>query len=144
MRLLIASAIVVFASGTAFAQSPAPDLKGTWTGTFQTVIYGHNPHHPGSETVANPPRVREIPFTVAVDGQEGNLLWGSAWSDPAQKDPFAATFTPDGQTIIGADSDGTINVTIAEDGRLNFCYSHTGLSPSGSIVATCGILARGE
>ena len=31
------------------AQSTFPDLKGTWTGKGQSVVYGSNPHHPAGQ-----------------------------------------------------------------------------------------------
>ena len=144
MRLLIASAVVAFASGTACAQSPAPDLKGTWTGQMRTVIFGHNSHHPGEESVASPPRVRDIEFTIDIEGQDGALFWGQSWSDPAQKEPLAGSVTPDGKTAIGADTDGSLTISVTGENAMDLCYSHTGLGPSGSIVVTCGSLARGE
>ena len=142
MRILIA-ALLVGASSLALAQD-APDLVGTWTGPFRTVIYGHNPHHPGTETVANPPRVREITFTLEFEGQDGGLLWGHSWSDPAKKEPFALTITGDGKTIIGSDTDGAFSMNIASPDKIDVCYTHTGLGPSQSIVASCGFIERAE
>lgn len=142
MRLLIASAVLAAACGAAFAQPAVPDLKGTWVGQFRTVIFGHNSHHPGEETVASPPRIREITFTFDIEGQDGSLVWGHSWSDPATKEPFAGSVTPDGKTVIAADTDGSMTMTLTGDTRMDLCYSHTGLGPSGSIVVSCGSLAR--
>jgi hypothetical protein len=142
MRCLFLFTLALAVPAGAFAQEAAPDLIGTWTGPFKTVIYGHNPHHPGSETVANPPRVREITFTMEFEGQDGNLLWGRAWSNPDSKEPFAATIAPDGKTVVGADTDGALNLTIEGPDRMSACYTHTGLGPSQSIVASCGVIER--
>ena len=90
MRLALAFGLAIGLPASAIAQDAAPDLVGTWSGPFRTVIFGNNPHHPGSETVATPPRIREITFTLDVEGQDGNLIWGQSWSDPARKEPFAA------------------------------------------------------
>ena len=108
------------------------------------MIFGHNPHHPGSETLTAPPRVREIVFTFDIEGQDGNLVWGQSWSDPARKEPFAATITADGKTIVGADTDGSLTMRIAGPDTMELCYTHTGLGPSQSIVASCGVMERAK
>src|SRR5262245_34525220 len=117
---------VLATTGVAIAQA-VPDLKGTWSGPFRTVIYGHNPHHPGQSTVADAPRVREITFTLEVQGRDGRLLWGQSWSDPKQKEPFALTMMADGKTIIGADTDGSLTASIASPDRMELCYTHNAL-----------------
>ncbi|MGH2349376.1 MAG: hypothetical protein ACRDFT_07935 [bacterium] len=139
--LIVAVAIVLIAAGYSVAQG-VPDLKGRWSGTFRTVIYGQNPHHPGSQTISSPPRIRSIRFTFDIEGHDGRLLWGKSWSNPAQKEPFAATLTSDGNTIIGADTDGLLAVRILSRSRIEVCYAHSALSPSRSIVASCGIVGR--
>jgi hypothetical protein len=144
MRLVLAFALAIGVPATVIAQDAAPDLVGTWSGPFRTVIFGNNPHHPGSETVSTPPRIREITFTLDVEGQDGNLIWGQSWSDPARKEPFAATITVDGKTIMGADTDGSLTMTLAGPDRMEVCYTHTGLGPSQSIVASCGAAERGR
>ena len=88
------------------------------------------------------PRVREIEFTIDIEGQDGSLFWGHSWSDPATKEPFAGSMTPDGKTGIAADTDGSMTMTVTDDARMDVCYSHSGLGPSGSIVVTCGTLTR--
>jgi hypothetical protein len=139
--LLIITTAFLATTATALAQS-APDLKGTWSGSWKTVIYGSNPHHPGSETTASAPRIREIAFTLEVEGQDGRLIWGRSWSNPAQKELFAATIAADGKTILGADTDGSLTMTITASDKIEACYVHSGLSPTKSIVASCGSLQR--
>jgi hypothetical protein len=144
MRLVLAYALAIGLPATAIAQDAAPDLIGTWSGPFRTVIFGNNPHHPGSETVATPPRIREITFTLGVEGQDGDLIWGQSWSDPARKEPFAATITADGKTIVAADTDGSMTMSLTGPDSMKLCYTHTGLGPSQSIVASCGSLERAK
>lgn len=86
--------------------------------------------------------MREIAFTLEVEGQDDRLLWGKSWSSPDRKEPFAATITADGKTIIGSDMDGSLSISIAATDRLDACYTHSGLGPSQSIVASCGALQR--
>lgn len=138
----VAAAALVTAALTAPASAQrAPNLTGVWTGQWRTVIIGTNPHHPGGSPQGA--RAREIAFTLSIDGQDGRLLWGQSWSDPARKEPFAATITQDGQTIIGSDTDGSLTMRIVDGiNQLEACYTQTGLSPSKAIVASCGLLRR--
>ncbi len=144
MKPLMTAALALMLSGAAAAAQTAPDLKGTWSGQFRTVIYGNNSHHPGSQTPTDAPRVRDISFTFQIEGQDGRLLWGKSWSDPARKEPFAATIAADGKNVIGADTDGSLLLTIAAPDEMEACYAHSGLGPSRSIVATCGGLQRSK
>lgn len=139
----LAAALALAALATPALAQRAPDLTGVWTGTWRTVIIGANPHHPGDQAAASGPRVREIGFTIDIEGQSGRLLWGQSWSDPARKEPFAATITQDGQTILGSDRDGSLSMRIV-DGRdtLEACYTQTALGASQAIVASCGTLTR--
>jgi hypothetical protein len=143
MRVAIAALMLLAAAeAPAVAQDAPPDLTGTWSGPFRTVIFGNNIWHPGSETTDSPPRVREVTVNLEVEGQDGALLWGRSWSDPSRKEPFAATITADGRTFTGADTDGALSGTITGPDSVDFCYTQTGLGPSKAIVASCGTLAR--
>ena len=138
--LLIAALALLTTAAPAPAQS-TPDVKGIWSGKWRTVILGQNQHHPGGSEV---PRVREIAFTMEVEGQDGRLLWGKAWSSPDRKEPFVATFAADGRTIIGADTDGSLTMQMTGRRRIGACYAHPALSPSKSMVASCGTLQRAK
>jgi hypothetical protein len=143
MRTIVAAAAAVMLATTASAQT-VPDVQGVWSGPFRTVIWGENIHHPGQAAGAAAPRVREIGFSLEVEGQDGALIWGRSWSSPDRKEPFAAVVGADGKTIVGADTDGSLTATIAGSDRLELCYTHTGLGPSKSIVASCGTLRRSK
>jgi hypothetical protein len=78
-----AMALVLAVTGAATAAQSAdaiPDIKGTWTGKGKVLVYGNNVHNPGSQTMAEPPRVRDIEMTDVVEGQEGRLAWGRSSS----------------------------------------------------------------
>ena len=143
MKIIMIAALSILATAATAAAQTAPDLKGAWSGRVRTVIYGHNPHHPGPAD-QNTPRIREITYTLDFEGQDGRLLWGKSWSSPDNKEPFAATIAADGRTIIGADTDGSLTITIAAPDRLDLCYVHPALSPTKSIVASCGTLQRSK
>jgi hypothetical protein len=143
MRYLALAFAVLFAMTAARAQDAIPDLKGTWSGKGKSIVFGNNPHHPGSETMTSPPRVREYEFTFVVDGQDGRLAWGHSFSSVAQtNEPFAWAVSTDNTSVIGADTDGYYQLTIMAPDRMEMCYAHNGLSPSKSIVATCYDMQR--
>ena len=105
--LVVALALLGTAIAGASAQDAVPDLKGTWTGKGKSIVFGTNPHHPGTQTVADPPRVRDIEATYIVDGQDGRLAWGRSSSTVADtKEPFTWAMSSDNKTIFGADVDG--------------------------------------
>jgi hypothetical protein len=142
MKLRLMTAITVFATVMPAVAQTMPDLKGIWSGPWKSVVYGNNPHHPGHETLLNPPRIREVAFTFEIQGNEGRMFWGEHWSNPALKEPFAAVIMQDGKTIIGSDTDGSFRGRITDPDRIELCYTHTALSPSKSIVAGCGTAQR--
>ena len=129
----------------AHAQDAIPDLKGTWSGKGKSIVFGNNPHHPGSQTATDAPRVRDFEFTFVVDGQDGRLLWGHSFSSVATtNEPFAWAISANNKSIVGADTDGYYQMTVMSSDRIEMCYNHNGLSPSGSIVATCFMMDRAK
>jgi hypothetical protein len=87
--------------------------------------------------------VRDIEATHAVEGQEGRLAWGRSSSAVADtKEPFAWAIASDNRTIIGADMDGYFRITLVSPDRMEKCYTHNGVSPSRSVVATCYMMDR--
>ena len=143
MKYLAITLALVGAAMVAHAQNTIPDLRGTWTGKDKSIIYGNNPHHPGTQTIDSPPRVQDFEFTFVIDGQEGRLLWGHSLSKAAvTNEPFAWTFAADGKTIIGADTDGYYNISVVSPDKMELCYAHNSLSPTKSIVASCVMMAR--
>ena len=144
MRYFVFALAVLGAAATsARAQDAIPDLKGTWSGKGKSIVFGINPHHPGSQTASDPPRVRDIEATHVVEGQEGRLAWGRSSSTVADtKEPFAWAMASDNRTIVGADMDGYFRITLVSPDRMEKCYTHNATSPSGSVVATCYMMDR--
>jgi hypothetical protein len=136
-------ALLCAAATSARAQDAIPDLKGTWSGKGKSIVFGTHAHHPGSQTAADPPRVRDIEATHTVEGQDGRLAWGRSSSAVADnKEPFAWVIASDNKTIVGADMDGYFRITLISPDRIEKCYTHNGTSPSRSIVATCYMMDR--
>jgi hypothetical protein len=145
MRLYICALALLSAAAltAAHAQGAIPDLKGTWSGKGKSIVFGKHAHHPGSQTVNDPPRVRDIEATYVVEGQEGRLAWGRSSSAAANtQEPFAWAMASDNRSIVGADLDGYFRITLISRDRMEKCYVHNGTSPSGSIVATCHVMER--
>src|SRR6266852_952551 len=144
MRCLVfALALLAGAATSARAQDAIPDLKGTWSGKGKSIVFGSHPHHPGRQTPADPPRVRDIEATYIVDGQDGRLVWGRSSSTVADtKEPFAWAIASDNKSIVGADMDGYFRITLIAPDRMEKCYVHNGTSPTRSIVATCHVMDR--
>ena len=146
-RIIIAlatfGAFLSAAATSAFAQGAAPDLKGTWTGKGKVVVLGSGDHHPGSQALTDPARVREIETTHVVDGQDGRVAWGRSSSNVAdKKEPFAWAIASDNKTIVGADVDGYFRITLVSPDRIEKCYTHNGSGPTRSVVATCYMMDR--
>src|SRR5882757_4493025 len=100
--LVFALALLGAAATVASAQDAIPDLKGTWTGKGKSIVFGNHPHHPGSQTPSDPPRVRDIEATHWVEGQEGRVAWGRSSTAVADtKEPFAWAIASDNKSIVG-------------------------------------------
>jgi len=140
--ILVLAVWGVTATGV-YAQDMIPDLKGTWSGKGKAIVLGNNPHHPGTQTTADSPRVHEIAATHTVEGQDGRVAWGHSSSAVADtKEPFAWTISSDNKSIVGADMDGYFHITLVSPDRMEKCYVHNGTSPTHSVVATCYLMDR--
>jgi len=144
MKYLVFSVILLATAATnTRAQNMIPDLKGTWSGKGKVIVFGSHTHHPGSETIADPPRVREIEVTHVVEGQDGRVAWGRSSSATADtKEPFAWTLNNDNRWIFGADVDGYFWTNLITPDRMEKCYVQNGASPSRSVVVTCYLMDR--
>lgn len=140
---ILVPGLLLAGMAVAQAQTAAPDLKGTWRGDRKSIVYGGNTHHPGAAADATTPRIRDIDVTYVITGQEGALAWGYNFSaaSPAHE-PIAWAIASDGRTISGADTDGYYTIRLVSADRLEVCYTQAGVSPSKSIVASCGMMER--
>ena len=141
--LVVFALILAGAVGSAAAQSAVPDLRGTWTGKGNVLIYGTSELLKGAPTFNDPPRVIEIEISHTVVAQEGNLAWGTTSSSTVDsKEPFAWAISQDNKTVLGSDTDGYYRLTLVSPDRMEKCYAHPGTSPTKSIVATCFMMDR--
>jgi hypothetical protein len=120
-------------------------MVSTWTGKGKSIVFGNNPHHPGAQTYADPPRLRDIEATHIVEGQEGRLAWGRSSSAVADtQEPFVWAIAGDNKSILGADVDGYFQITLMAPDRMEKCHVHNGTGPTSSIVATCYMMERAK
>lgn len=142
-QFILALALLGITISTTASEEIIPNLRGTWSGKGKAIVFGSHVHHPGQQTTADPPRVRDIASTHVVIGQDGRVAWGYSSSAVADtKEPFAWALTKDNRNIIGADLDGYFRISLITPDRIEKCYVHNGTSPSRSVVATCYLMDR--
>src|SRR5437762_13907782 len=77
LAALFTTALVASTAGRAAAQQAIPDLRGTWKGQSEPVIFrGGNPHH-APTTAPAAPRFTSVPFTLVADKQDGRRFSGT-------------------------------------------------------------------
>ena len=144
-KSIFALAVIAGSFTAAHAEEAIPDLRGTWSGKGQVIVFGSGDHHASKQTAADPPRVRDIAATHTVEGQQGRVAWGRSSSAAADtKEPFAWAISSDNRSIVGADLDGYFRITLLAPDRMEKCYVHNGTSPSRSVVATCYVMERAK
>ena len=143
--LVVALALLGAAITGASAQDAIPDLKGTWTGKGNTLVFGNNPHHPGPHTLADAPRVRDVEATLIMEGHEGRLAWGRFSSAAADtKTPVALAIAGDNKSIIGASENGYLRITLLSPDRIENCFARHGTGGHPVVVATCFVMDRAK
>ena len=139
-RLVVIAAALIVTATAGVAQSPIPDLKGTWKGTGKILLFGTTEHLTGSPQNAV---VRDLEVTQTVAGQDGPLIWGTTSSaNNDSKEPFAWALSQDNKTIVGADTDGYYRIAILSADQIEKCYAQNALGPRQAIVATCFVMNR--
>ena len=135
-RTTVVAALFAFYAAAAAAQTSMPDLKGTWKGDSESVVWGGgNPHH----SKATPPEAqfRTVPFTLVVDKQEGRRFSGT-WSSSRGNEKVVAVVSRNGQ-ILMADDDGYTSGSILAPNRIELCYLRMGKD---ARVASCTELTK--
>jgi hypothetical protein len=118
-----------------------PEVVGVWTGISETVVFGSSAHHPDGKAPADKARLREVDFTMTVEGQEGRRFWGKVASAVTSQ-PFAAVFSSSHVFGYGANTSGFYHFRSHAADRLELCYTQPGTHPTGSIVASCVMFTR--
>lgn len=111
-------------AGIAAAGAPILNLKGTWTGTSESIERGNALHHAPHR---DNPHLDNVAFTLTITGQDGRRFWGTV-SSKRGHEPVTGVIAYDGRTIIAQDNDGMIQGTIIDVDTIDSVYSHTGQS----------------
>jgi len=134
LRRACAIALVV-ASLPVLAQTAVPDLRGTWKGDSESVVWGGaNPHHGKAPKDA---QYHGVPFTLVVDRQEGRRFSGT-FSSSRSTEKIVAVISRNG-TILVADDDGYTVGSVLAPNRIEFCYLKSGQK---ARIASCTELTK--
>ena len=115
------------------AQGPIPDLRGTWKGESESVVFGagNHPHH-GSGQRESETRFTSQTFTMTIDKQDGRRFAGT-FSSQRSTETVIGVVSRSG-TILMVDDDGYDVGTLLAPNRLEMCYLHLSAA---SRVASC-------
>ena len=124
LAAMLLTLAVAAPAGMSAAQDAAamPDLKGKWVGTSEAMVLGSAAHHDDGDAG---PRLSEVEFTMAVDGQDGRRFWGTVSSAKSSED-FMGVIGFDGTSVVMRDPDGYMEGDLADDSTMHLIYSHTG------------------
>jgi hypothetical protein len=135
-KLVWAVAVGCLLTGSAMAEGPIPDLRGTWTGTSESIVYGSgSPQHAGTQS--NQPEFRSVAFSLTIDRQEGRRFSGT-FSSPKHTETVIAIISRTG-VIHMVDDDGIDTVAMLAPDRMEICYQH--VAP-GSEIVSCTELVK--
>jgi hypothetical protein len=129
-------AVIGLMGAPALAQTPAqgsiPDLRGTWKGESESVVFGagNHPHHGSHQEGVT--RFTSQPFTMAIDKQDGRRFSGM-FSSGRSTETIVGVISRSG-TILMVDDDGYDAGTLLAPNRLEMCYLHLSAA---ARVASC-------
>ena len=115
------------------AQGSIPDLRGTWKGESESVVFGagNHPHH-GSGRPEGETRFTSQTFTMTIDKQDGRRFAGT-FSSQRSTETVIGVVSRSG-TIFKVDDHGYDVVTLLAPNRLEMCYLHLSAA---SRIASC-------
>jgi hypothetical protein len=131
--------IVLFAllAAAPAAAQGAPDLRGTWKGESEAIIWGTPiKHHPSAQQT-DPARLINVPFTLKIDKQDGRRFSASLSSQRANE-TLVGVISRTG-TIFIADDDGTNYATLLGPDRMEICHLRSGTK---TRIASCAEFTR--
>ena len=135
-KLAWIATLALLLAGTSAAQTAPPDLRGTWKGESESIVFGGgNSHHPAAK--ANEPQLRSVAFTLVIDKQDGRRFSGT-FSSSRGSEKVVAVVARNG-TIYMADDDGYTTGTMLAPNRMELCYLRTSASVR---IASCTELAK--
>jgi len=120
------------------AQGSIPDLRGTWKGESESVVFGAGAHpHHGSGPREDATRFISKSFTMTIDKQDGRRFSGT-FSSERSTETIIGVVSRSG-SIFMVDDDGYDVATLLAPNRLEICYLHLSAA---SRVASCTEFAK--
>ena len=116
-----------------FAQS-MPNMLGTWTGSFNATVMGSAAHHILPNKKDKEIYFNKVPFSLVIDRQDGVNFSGTI-STKSHKEVILGAISPDLQTGVMVDDDGTHSFKIIDANTIQNCY----VQVSNPKVAACWI-----
>ena len=115
------------------AQGSIPDLRGTWKGESESVVFGAGAHpHHGSGPQESATRFTSKSFTMTIGKQDGRRFSGT-FSSERSTETVIGVVSRSG-SIFMVDDDGYDVGTLLAPNRLEMCYLHLSAA---SRVASC-------
>lgn len=108
------------------ASATAPNMKGTWVGTSQSIVKGTTKHH--APATGSQPLLDEVQFTYVIDGQDGNRFWG-VLSSPMGDETMTGVVGLDGKRVVARTSEGVIDGVLTDADTIQLIYSAGGAAP---------------
>jgi hypothetical protein len=136
MKLNTLIVLVGFFPALVLAQN-APNMIGTWTGTFNATVMGSAAHHVLPNKKDKEIYFNKIPFTLDIDRQDGINFSGSL-ATKNRKEVILGAITPDFQGGVMVDEDGTHSFKIIDPTTIQNCY----VQISKPKVAACWIVKK--
>ena len=128
--------LVALATVPAAAETAIPDLRGTWTGESEAIVWGGANTHHGAKRGAEP-RLSKIAFTMTIDKQDGRRFSGK-FSSAKQTETIVAVVSRSGAIYL-IDEDGYTIGTMLAPNRMELCHM---LQSPGTHIASCTELTK--
>ena len=135
-RLAPIALFALFAATPGAAQN-APDLRGTWKGESEAIVWGKSTKHQPPAEPADQARLISVPLTLTINKQDGRRF-SATLSSPRANEVVVGVISRTG-TIFIADDDGTDYVTLLGPDKIEICHLH---ATTETRNAACAELTR--
>jgi len=98
--------------------------------------------HPQGATGEKPAgdyRMRDVPFTYKIDGQDGLRFWGKVSTDVVKNERLIGSLSHNGKTIYMAGKVGLLDGEVIDANTIEMCYRHVDAT---SALVNCKIMKR--
>lgn len=133
MKLKLLIAAIVITPALVLAQT-TPNMLGTWTATSNATVIGTAAHHQVPNKKDGEIYFNKVPLKMVIDRQEGVNFSGMI-SSIYYKEVILGAITPDLQSGVMVDEDGSYTFKINDPSTIQVCY----VQISKPKVANCWI-----